>query len=169
MDASMNREGLLALYEYDQRAVTMVLDAADQLSEEEFDRDISPSHGSVRSLLVHSMATEDGFLAACQGRRPEFDPAKFQKREDIRAYWDGLEQRLRSYIQEASEEELRREVSLPIWSEPLRLAVWQLLLQAFIHAVHHRGELSIVMTQLGRPLPTLDIILHFIEQSGQSW
>lgn len=33
---------------------------------------------------------------------------------------------------------------------------------------HHRGELSVVCTGLGYPLPTMDIILHFINQSGQS-
>ncbi len=169
MADSMNQGGLLALYEYNQRAVTLVLDVADQMTEEEFERKIGPSPGSVRGLLVHSMATEANFLAACQGHQLEFDAANFQKREEIRAYWDGLEHRMRSYIRDLSDEELQHELNVVIRSEPMRLAVWQLLLQAFIHAVHHRGELSILMAQLGRPLPTLDIILHFIEQSGQSW
>jgi uncharacterized damage-inducible protein DinB len=44
-----------------------------------------------------------------------------------------------------------------------------LMLQSLIHSVHHRGELSIVMTGLGHPLPTLDIILHFARESGQPW
>ncbi|UCC76110.1 MAG: hypothetical protein JSW37_11425, partial [Anaerolineales bacterium] len=39
---------------------------------------------------------------------------------------------------------------------------------AVIHSVHHRGELSVVCTGLGYPLSTMDIILHFINQSGQS-
>ncbi len=169
MADSINQGGLLALYTYDQRAVTMVLDVAEQLTEEEFNREISPSHGTVQRLLVHSMATEADFLAACQGHPMQFDVTSFQKREEIRAYWDGLEQRLHSYIQDASEEELQRELNITIRSETLRLMVWQLLLQAFLHAVHHRGELSILLTQLGHPLPTLDIILHFVEQSGQSW
>jgi uncharacterized damage-inducible protein DinB len=38
-----------------------------------------------------------------------------------------------------------------------------------MHSTHHRGELSIVLTELGYPLPTLDIIVHFAEQSGQAW
>jgi uncharacterized damage-inducible protein DinB len=53
--------------------------------------------------------------------------------------------------------------------QTLRLPVWQLLIQGFLSSTHHRGELSIVLTQLGHPLPTLDIIIHFVEQSGQTW
>ncbi len=169
MAGAMNQGGLLTLYEYNQRAVTMVLDVADQLTEEEFDREVSPSHGSVRRLLVHSMATEANFLAACQGHNLDFEPNNFQKREEIRAYWDGLEHRVRSYIQNSDQEELRRELDVVIRGEPLHLAVWQLLLQAFIHATHHRGELSIALSELDHPLPTLDIIIHFVEESGQSW
>ncbi len=69
----------------------------------------------------------------------------------------------------SDEEELQRELDVTIRGEPVHLPVWQLLLQAFIHAVHHRGELSILLSQIDHPLPTLDIILHFVEESGQDW
>jgi uncharacterized damage-inducible protein DinB len=44
-----------------------------------------------------------------------------------------------------------------------------LLAQAFVHSTHHRGELSIVLSHLGHPLPTLDIIIPFVTWSGQKW
>ena len=44
------------------------------------------------------------------------------------------------------------------------------LLALYIYnSIHRRGELSIVLSGLGHPLPTLDIILHFFAQSGQEW
>jgi uncharacterized damage-inducible protein DinB len=47
--------------------------------------------------------------------------------------------------------------------------MWQLLVQAFVHSTHHRAELAILLGQMGHPLPTLDILIHFAQQSGQPW
>jgi len=60
-------------------------------------------------------------------------------------------------------------VDIQIKQKPFRLARWQMLTQSLIHSVHHHGELSIVMTGLGYPLPTLDPILKYIRDSGQVW
>jgi uncharacterized damage-inducible protein DinB len=49
------------------------------------------------------------------------------------------------------------------------LPLWLLLMQAFVHSTLHRGELSIVLSNFGHPLPTLDIIIPFIEWNGQIW
>jgi len=58
---------------------------------------------------------------------------------------------------------------LAIRNHPLTLPRWQMLAQSLLQSIHHRGELSIVMTQLGYPLPTLDPIIQFIKESGQVW
>lgn len=42
-------------------------------------------------------------------------------------------------------------------------------MQAFVQSTHPRGELSIVLSQLGQSLPTLDIIIPFVTDSGQVW
>jgi uncharacterized damage-inducible protein DinB len=159
---------LLALTRYNAWANRMVLEAASALSADEFTRPSSPSHGSVQSLLVHMLECEALFLAlsrqeAFDGLPPLCDIAS------IGRYWDGLGQRMREYAAGLDADAMGRVLEVEIAGSSFRLPVWQLLSQAIVHSVHHRGELSIVLTGLGHPLPTMDILLHFIEQSGQVW
>ncbi|MDO9121852.1 MAG: DinB family protein, partial [Anaerolineaceae bacterium] len=73
------------------------------------------------------------------------------------------------YLNWVTNEKLLEIVDIPIGEHPFKLARWQLLTQSLLHSAHHRGELSIVMTGLGHPLPTLDAIIAFIHESGQTW
>jgi len=90
-------------------------------------------------------------------------------RDSLQSYQQQLAQEQSAFIQILADADLRREIDFQIGSQPLHLPLWQMLLQAFVHSTHHRGELSIVLSQLGHPLPTLDIILPFVEWSGQTW
>jgi uncharacterized damage-inducible protein DinB len=87
----------------------------------------------------------------------------------IRRYWSKLEQEQLDIIGTLNEADMIRDVQVQLGKQQLVFPVWELLVQALVHSIHHRGELSIVLTELGHPLPTLDIILQFIKQSGQSW
>jgi uncharacterized damage-inducible protein DinB len=167
MTEGMNREGLLTLSEYNAYATTMLLNTVEQLDEQQLSLEISPSHRTIQQLLQHIMGAETYFLAICQGHALDFDPSRYNTLEEIRAYWDGLEHRMSRYIETAEEEELERSRSFHFGEHSEVLPAWKLLVQAFVHATHHRGELSILLTQLGHPLPNMDIILHFLEQSSQ--
>ena len=59
--ATMNRDGLAALYEYDAYANHLVLDGLAQLSEDEFAHAPSPSRSTVRTLFLHSLVVGRGF------------------------------------------------------------------------------------------------------------
>lgn len=163
----INRDGLLALYTYNVYANRLVLETAAALSEEALARAASPSHTSVRNLLLHMLGAEAGFLERCQGR--ELEIPDLPTVELLHSFWDDLAIDRQSYIASLDEPDLAREVRVELLHRNFRFPVWQLLLQALIHSTHHRGELSIVLTELGHPLPTLDAIIHFANQSGQAW
>jgi uncharacterized damage-inducible protein DinB len=165
----MDQDGLLALCAYSAYANKLVLDTVAQLTEEEFTCESSPSHGSVRSLLHHMLRVEAGYLATCQESLLPSKPPDLSTVAHIRRYWSKLEQERQDFVASLNEGEMVREISVQMGDQWLRFPIWQMLVQAFIHSIHHRGELSIVLTGLGYPLPTLDIIIHFTEQSGQTW
>jgi uncharacterized damage-inducible protein DinB len=169
MTEGMNRAGLVALYEYHSYATKKLLDAVDKLTDEQLSQEISLSHGTLRRLLQHMLGAETFYLAVCQGHSLDFDPTRFSTLEDMRAYWDGLEHRIGRYIEAAEDNELGSMREFRLRGDTYQLPVWKLLIQAFTHAIHHRGEISIILSQLGQPLPTIDIIQHFIEQSSQKW
>ena len=164
---TMNREGLSALYEYDAYANHLVLDGLAQLSEDEFTHAPSPSRNTVRTLFLHSLEGEAWFLAKCQGRtieRPDLPTL-----DDIRRFQSELEKEQHAYLATASDSDMARDVQIEFGGHPYHLPVWQSLVQAFLHATQHRAELGIVLGQMGHPLPTMDIIAHFMRQSGQPW
>jgi len=165
--ASMNRDGLRALYEYNAYANHLVLDGLAQLSEDEFTRAPSPSRSTVRTLFLHSLLGEAWFLAACQGR--PFERPDLPALDDIRRFQRELEKDQLAFIATLSENDLARESPIEFGSQPYHLPVWQLLVQAFLHATQHRAELGIVLGQMGHTLPTMDIIVHFMHQSSQPW
>ncbi len=169
MDPTVDRDVLLALYRYNADATSQVLDTAQALSEEERTRACSPSHGSVHALLVHMLYCEESFLARCQGGPLTTEEEDVATLAGIRQEWQRVQQEQQAYLQGIAAAELAREVQMTIRGQALALPVWQLMLQAVVHSVHHRGELSIVLTGLGHPLPTSDIILWFVRESGQSW
>lgn len=169
MQGNINQDGLLALYSYNIYANKLVLDAAENLTEKEFAQECSPSHGSVHGLLSHMLECEAFFLAQCQKHSIELEFVDLSALASIRRYWHKLEQEQLDFIGSLNEADLARNIQMQLREQQLVFPVWQLLVQAMIHSVHHRGELSIVLSALNHPLPTFDIILHFIGQSGQSW
>jgi uncharacterized damage-inducible protein DinB len=169
MRGTINQDGLLALYTYNMYANELVLDTIENLTEKEFARESSPSRGSVHGLLSHMLECEAFFLARCQERSLELELVDLSTLANIRRYWHKLEQEQLDFIGSLNEADIVRHIQVQLREQNLVFPVWELLVQALIHSVHHRGELSIVLTELNHPLPTLDIILHFIKQSGQSW
>jgi uncharacterized damage-inducible protein DinB len=130
---TMNRDGLLALYQYNAYANHLVLDGLAQLSDDEFTRTPSPSHASIRGLVLHLLECEAWFLALCQGH--DMQELSLSTLDDLCRFQAKLEQEQ----------------------------------QASTHSTQHRAELGILLGQMGHSLPTQDIIIHFIKESGQSW
>lgn len=164
----MNRDGLLALYNYNVYANDLVLDTVAQLPEDKFLQVSSPSHSSVRELLVHMLEGEAFFLSVCTGH-PLDELPSLPRLADIQQSWTQLAREIHSYLVTLTDADLMQEIEIRLKGQPFCFSKWQALVQGFVHSTHHRGELSIVLTELGYPLPTLDILLQFIKQSGQSW
>lgn len=166
----MKQETLSAIYGFNSHANHIVLDAVSILDEETFTQQASPSHGNVQTMLRHIFEGEKYFLLVCQGGtfQPELDESS--SLEDIHRYWQAVDRAQRDFIASLSKDDLTREIDFQFSPEhPFHLPMWQLLLQSMMHSHHHRGELSIVLTELGHPLPTIDTMVYFIEQSGQEW
>jgi uncharacterized damage-inducible protein DinB len=165
----MNTNILRDLFSYTDYANEMLLAETARLDAEDFTRDVSPSHGSVAQLLHHMLNVEGYFLLASQLRADEFVPQYGDTVDEITGHWRELSRSRSEYLSSMTVAELSEEIPLYFGESPLMLPRYQLLLQSFTHSVHHRGELSIVLSGLGHPLPTLDSILYYVQSSGQEW
>ncbi|NJN83201.1 MAG: hypothetical protein HC802_13565 [Caldilineaceae bacterium] len=79
-----------------------------QLSPVQFTQDASYSHGSVRDQIVHLMSVDEAWFSGLRDVEfPEpFPPADFDDRENIRAYWDNVEQAMRHYLAQLQDDML---------------------------------------------------------------
>ena len=167
----LDRSALTVLHKYNSHANTLVLDTAVALDETAFTTTSSPSHGSVQGLLTHMLMVEFFFLARSEGKpiNPKSAPEKALTLPEITITFKQIEEERQKYLAWVTDEKLDEVIEIPIHEIPFRLPRWQFLTQSLIHSAHHRGELSIVMTGLGHPLPTLDPLILFVRDSGQQW
>ena len=167
----LNKSALLVLHRYNEYANALMLKTAAEMDEPSLNVQSSPSHGSVLGLLTHMLTTEFFFLARSEGKpvSPKGAPDTTLTLSEITTALAQVAEERGKYLNWATDERLEEVVEIPLGGHPFRLARWQLLAQSLFHSAHHRGELSIVMTGLGHPLPTLDLITQFVNESGQRW
>ena len=167
----MNRSSLHALHIYNVYANNLVLKTAAKMTEEELTLKVSPSHGTVQALLQHIFDCEFYFATRCMNIEPDpaLDNLCSGPLASLCECFKALNMARENYLAKVSDFELQEDITVNLGQGEYMLPRWQFMAQSLLHSVHHRGELSIVMTGLGYPLPTLDPILKYIHDSGQVW
>jgi uncharacterized damage-inducible protein DinB len=164
----MNRDSLLTIVKFNAQSNQLVSDSAAELNPEDLTRQCSPSHDTIFTLLKHMYGGERVYLDFCQGKALHPAPVEaITEFADLREKWLHLGDEITSFVGQLDDRAVNQSIPITFpeitWHSP----VWQVLMWTIVHNIHHRGELSIVMTQLGRPLPILDMMLFLIRESGQ--
>lgn len=161
----MNQGDIQLLYEYDRWANHRVLQAASALTPEQFTRDLGGGFRSVRDTLVHLIAGEWVWLAFWKDppRSPEllgllkkrcealFQPDGFPTVAAVQSKWAEIATEQTEFVRCVTDESLRE--MLPFRGAELSLA--HLVQHLANHSTYHRGQVALMMRQLGaEPLPT---------------
>ena len=161
----MTIEDINLLYEYDRWANHRMLQAASDLSTEQFTRDLGGAFSSVRDTLVHIIAGEwvwleywkapspdSAFLANLRTRRTSlFSPELFPDLAAVRAKWSEVERQQLDFVNGLTYECFTK--VLPFRSTQAQLA--HLMQHVANHSTYHRGQISLMMRQLGaQPVAT---------------
>ncbi len=168
----MNLKSLNAIFDLDVISNDDVLNIVAQLPADYLTRPLSPSHETIGKLLVHMLGGEVYYLAQCQGREIDmtwYDSGEQHPVEAIRQRWEQNNRETRAFLAAQTDASIAREVIIAFGEFSFCLPLWQWLVTTWTHCIHHRGELSVLLTQLGHPLPDSDLMVHFIKASGQSW
>lgn len=165
----MVKSVLLALTEYNAYANRVLLETAAMANAKDLEETHSPSRESVLNLIRHMTLVEVGYLAQLQGKPTNVDREAVSILEGIADLAARTDASLKDYLSLTSELELQQTRDVKIGEHPFRFTPWQMLLQVFSHSAAHRGELSILLSEMGYPLPLKDMIIRFAEESGQEW
>jgi uncharacterized damage-inducible protein DinB len=132
-----------------------------QLSGEQLTQPLAYSHGSIRDQIVHLMDVDDVWFSALQGIEPlePLTDAQIADRQILRARWDVIEQRMRTYLAVLHDEMLgTRPILEP--EEDKGLLVWQVLLHVINHGTDHRAQMLRSIHDMGLVTSSQDYIFY---------
>ena len=169
----MTKDDIALLYEYDRWANDRVLQASSALTAEQFTRDLGGSFSSVRDTLVHIFAGEWGWLQYWKESSPDaayladltarrkvlFEPTAYPDVTAVRRKWADVEREQIEFIKLLTNEALER--MLVVRQTQMKLI--HLMQHLANHSTYHRGQLSLMMRQLGAVPQATDFHVFVME------
>jgi uncharacterized damage-inducible protein DinB len=162
----MTPEEMRVLYDYNAWANHRALDAAANLTTEQFTKPLGSSFASVRDTLAHICGAEWVWLERFQGRSPGAFPEASQYADvaSLRERWAEQESRLLSFVGKLTQEDLNRvmeykTLKFGVYRNPL----WQSMQHVVNHGTYHRGQITTLLRQLGAQ-PILTDLMHFYRE-----
>ena len=130
------------------------------LSQEQFTQPVDYSHGSVLDQVAHLISADQYWFSGVRGLEfpPDLDPADFDDRSVLRAYWDTVEQDMRAYLATLRDDMLLTR-PFPVGEDQV-LILWQVLLHVVNHGTDHRAQLLRVLHDLGVETTSQDYIFY---------
>lgn len=129
-----------------------------QLTPEQFTRTIPYSLGSVRNQIVHLMSVDAGWFGALQGKTDiePLNPDDFNDFNQIRAYWNTIEQQMSDYLATLTDERLSQKPFDE--GEDKELVLWQVLFHVANHGTDHRAQILRILHDFGIKTTSQDYI-----------
>jgi uncharacterized damage-inducible protein DinB len=158
---------LLGIYEHGRFANARLLDQAALLTDDELDTERPGMFGTLRTTLQHMMQAQHGWLR----REQQLDPVApwaedaFPTIADLRNQWDALDAENLAYIATLTDDQLMERIAMRSWRGWVMDAPrWQALIHQAFHQHQHRGEVALVLTNLGHSPGEIDAFDWFEEE-----
>jgi uncharacterized damage-inducible protein DinB len=165
----MTVKDLQDLYDYSYWANRKIFAVASQLTPEQFTQSVAGSYGSVRNTMVHILSAEWGWLDRCGGqqRGAQLKADDFQTLQSVMEAWTKVEAYVRQFLSSLRDEDLSRNTEFALGAGPKRsMPLGELMHHAAVHAVHHRGQLALLLRVLGYTPGNFDIVIYYGEKHG---
>jgi uncharacterized damage-inducible protein DinB len=162
----MTVKDLEVLYEYDSWANKKLFHVVSQLTSEQLTHSVAGAYGSIRNTMVHVLSAEWGWIDRCGGaaRGERLNPDDYPTLESLLGLWAIVEGHLREFLSRLADEDLARSVEFSLGSgDKHSMPIGQLLQHGAVHAVHHRGQIALLLRSLGYVPGNFDILLFFAE------
>src|SRR5262245_28917152 len=147
----MNVDSIRAFFAYNRWANRRLLDAAGELTAEELNQDLLGSFQSIKGTFRHLLWGERSWLRFWQADDfgPDLASTEFPDLPAIVAGWNALEEEKAVFVRGLSDEKLRAPRSV----DEDEYVLGELIQHALNHSTHHRGQVVMMLRQLGRTPP----------------
>jgi len=148
----------LELFDYNAWANRTIFDAAAQLPEEQYFRDLKSSYGGIHGTLAHIVWAEQLWLHRWVGKP---NPAVPQG-ADLKSVWEAVEAERRTFLADFTEDRLEETRLVKPSSGGEYVHTYRQMFRHFInHSSYHRGQIVTFLRQLGHKPPSTDLILYY--------
>lgn len=158
---------LRSLYGFNRRANQKLLQVLARLPAAELQAAPSPSRSNLWRLVNHMLYTEEHFIRCCRGE--DYQRRLLPDVDRLGEHWLALQNDALEFLENSSAGKLAEIVTVELGGREFQFSRWELLLQAVTHSIQHRGELSILLSEMGYPLPNMDLIVYLAEEHGIDW
>jgi uncharacterized damage-inducible protein DinB len=165
----MNHKYLTELLDYHYWAQERAFTTVESLSPEQFTRDLGNSFPSVRETLVHIHFGERAWYARWNGEAiPTLDAAAYPDLETIRVASRAHEVDMRALLERLGQDGINHtmEYVSRIDNKPHTSPFWQMFQHVVNHGTYHRGQVTMMLRQLGAEPVGTDLI-RFYWQHGR--
>jgi uncharacterized damage-inducible protein DinB len=164
----MNLSDIRHLFDYTEWANGLAMNAAAELSEENFRRDVGISHGSIFGTLLHMAGAEWVWLERWHGRSPAKTEAwslwtteSCADLATLNQRWRDVVDRRARFISELDESRLMAELPFKLLSgDPSSMRLVDQMQHVANHATLHRGQVVGMIRQLGIAPPSTDLLFY---------
>jgi uncharacterized damage-inducible protein DinB len=157
----MNKQDILVLYKYNQWANGKILEAARNITLEQFLAEASFPHGGLRSTLTHILFGEWIWRNRWEGVSPtvRIKPEEFPTLDTLLERWQEEESRLMDFVASLTDDRL----SMPFEYKntkgvPKENILWQAMAHVVNHGTQHRAEAAAMLTEFGCSPGDVDMI-----------
>jgi uncharacterized damage-inducible protein DinB len=161
----MHVSDLQRLYDYNYWANKKLFGVISQLTPEQFTGEVAGSYGSVRNTIVHIMSAEWGWLDRAGGpkRGDKLMAEDFPTLDSVVQTWDRVEASMQEFLSGLTDEDLSHRIEFTLGGPTHTLPLGDMLQHAAIHAVHHRGQVALLLRTLGYVPGNFDFLFYLGE------
>lgn len=162
----MTVKDLERLYDYGYWANRKLFAVIATLTPEEFTQPVAGSYGSIRNTLVHTLSAEWGWLERCGGptRGPALKAEDFPTVDSVQRTWAEVEAHVRGFLAGLTDADVARVVEFPPLFGIRGGQLGALMQHGANHAVHHRGQVALLLRALGKVPGNVDLLFYDQEQ-----
>ena len=164
----MNLTDIRHLFDYTEWANDLAMDAADNLTDGQLQRDFGISHGSILGTLTHMAGAEWIWLERWHGRSPAkaeawtmWTPESCRDLATLNDRWSDVIDRRAQFIAGLDDSRLAADVPFKLLSgDPSSMVLVDQMRHVANHATMHRGQVVGMIRQLGIEPPSTDLLFY---------